>query len=257
MFFKNRLTEKRILSELKNKCFNVISKSTVTSTNTVLKELAAKGAKGNTVIVASKQTAGRGRLGRTFYSPGSTGIYMSILIRPGKEVNPLHITTDAAVCCARVIERMCGEKAHIKWVNDIYVRGRKVCGILTESSFDNEAYAVLGIGVNVFQPKKGFPDEIQDRAGALFEKKEKHLREKVISGILDEFYGISHSSDHKEILEEYKKRSIVLGKEITVLRNGTEEKATAVSVGDDYSLLVCMADGREEKLTSGDVSIKI
>ena len=206
------------------------------------------------VLIASEQTAGRGRLGRSFHSPKDTGVYMSILFKIKEEQNPLLITTDAAVCAVRVFEKMTGEQAKIKWVNDIYMNGRKVCGILTEGIGE---YAVLGIGINILPPKKGFPDDIKDRAGVVFKKREKYLRERVIVEFLREFMSIYQNHDYKKILFEYKEHSMLIGSRILILQNGTEETATALGIGDDYSLIVKKDTGEICNLNSGDVSIKI
>lgn len=241
-FIKDRIPENYII-ELKKK---------VSSTNLIMKGKAQSGAEEFSVLIASEQTAGRGRLGRTFHSPKGTGIYMSILLTPEKDQNPLLITVDTAVCVARVLEKMTGEKALIKWVNDIYIKGRKVCGILAERVEDK---IVLGIGINVFSPKGGFPDDIKDRAGALFETKERYIKEKVITQLLNEFYNIYVNPLRDELLMEYKKRSVVTGKNILILRNGGEEEAVAIDINDDYSLLVKKENGETENLSTGDVSI--
>ncbi len=243
-FIKERIPENYII-ELKRK---------VTSTNLIMKEKAQTGAKEFSVLIASEQTAGRGRLGRSFHSPKGTGIYMSILLAPKKDRNPLLITVDTAVCVARVLEKLTGEKAFIKWVNDIYIKGRKVCGILAERV---ENKIVLGIGINVFPPKGGFPDDIKDRAGALFETKGRYIKEKVITELLSEFYNIYMNPVREELLAEYKNRSMVTGKNILILRNGGEEEAVAVDINDDYSLMVKKENGEIENISTGDVSIKI
>lgn len=243
-FIKERIPENYII-ELKRK---------VTSTNLIMKEKAQKGADEFSVLIANEQTAGRGRLGRTFHSPRGTGIYMSILLAPEKDRNPLLITVDTAVCVARVLEKITGEKALIKWVNDIYIKGRKVCGILAERV---ENKIVLGIGINVFSPKGGFPEDIKDRAGALFEIKERYIKEKVITEFLNEFYNIYMNPVRDELLAEYINRSMVTGKNILILRNGGEEEAVAIDINDDYSLMVKKENGEIENLSTGDVSIKI
>ncbi len=124
-------------------------RESVTSTNTVLKELAEHGGREGMVVIAQRQTMGKGRLGRSFYSPQGGGLYMSVLLRPRFSAEEaLSITTAAAVAVARAIDDVTGERAMIKWVNDVYFHGRKVCGILTEASVDFENsglhYAVLG-----------------------------------------------------------------------------------------------------------------
>lgn len=254
MLFPQKISKRYIEKTLGNSAYNIKVKSCVTSTNTIMKEAARLDAPEFSVLIASQQTAGRGRMGRSFHSPGGTGIYMSILLRPKENANPLLITTHAAVCCTRVFERMTGERAEIKWVNDIYMHGKKVCGILTEGA---SGYAVLGIGINVLPPKGGFPDDIKDRAGAIFEKKEPHLRERVILELLREFMEVYEVGNCRELLGEYRERSLVIGKEILILKNDTQEMATALNVADDYSLVVQKENGEISSLNSGDVSIKI
>ena len=142
------------------------------STNAEALRRAVDGAPEGTVIVAEEQTAGRGRRGRSFFSPAGTGIYLSILVRPALAAERAHLLTcSAAVAVAEAIEACAGVDASIKWVNDVYCRGKKVAGILTEGSFDLEGgvlqHAVVGIGVNVRPPHAGFPAEIAERAGAV------------------------------------------------------------------------------------------
>ena len=143
----------------------------VTSTNTLLKAQAEQGAPEGTVLIAESQTAGKGRLGRHFTSPPGTGIYFSLLLRPHCTAEKsLFITTTAAVAVCEAIEQVTGLNPQIKWVNDIYLNEKKVCGILTEASVDFENgglnWAVLGIGINIAVPKEGFPEEIRSIAGA-------------------------------------------------------------------------------------------
>lgn len=227
------------------------------STNTLMKEEAKMGGEEFSVIIALSQSGGRGRMGRSFFSPCGSGLYMSILLRPKKDINPLYITPFAAVAVSNAFERISGKSAQIKWVNDIYVDNRKVCGILTEASLGENGYAVLGIGVNVFMPDGGFPDDIKMRAGALFEKEEELIREKVATLIINEFIDIYKAFDKEKMLSLYRKRSLVLGKEIDIIENGKTETATAISVDDEFSLIVKKKDGKFYTLNSGDVSIKI
>ena len=246
------LSKKYLEKKLINTPYKVEVKNTVTSTNTIMKERVLSEDCTWHVLLAAKQTAGRGRMGRTFYSPSQSGVYMSIAIKIEDGENPLLITTDAAVCAARVLEKMSGKSAFIKWVNDIYIENRKVCGILTEGA---GKYAVLGIGINVFSPECGFPDDIKDRAGAVFEKKRAYIREDVVVEFLCEFAKIYKKEDRSKLLSEYRNRSMITGKEITILNTG--EKAQAIEISDDYSLIVRSENGEIQKLSSGDVSIKI
>lgn len=142
----------------------------IDSTNTEAKKQAMNGAPHGTVILAEEQTAGRGRLGRTFYSPKGTGIYMSMILRPNLHLSQsIHVTTSVAVAICQVIERLTNQKPQIKWVNDIYLNQQKICGILTEAVTDFESgnveYLILGIGLNVHT--KHFPVELQAIAGSL------------------------------------------------------------------------------------------
>ena len=159
------LSSYSIKQHLKNPHLDISVFSSVTSTNTILKEMAEQGAKEGTVIIAEEQTAGRGRTGKQFYSPKGTGIYISILLRPDIPAEEsLFLTTSAAVATARAIEDVSDKRALIKWVNDIYLEDKKACGILTEGAFNVETgkldYAIVGIGINVCIPDGGFPDNI-------------------------------------------------------------------------------------------------
>ncbi len=246
------ISGKYIKEKLKNTPYKVHVKHSVTSTNSIMKKRALKKNCTYQVLVAAKQTAGRGRMGREFYSPSQSGVYMSVALEINDGENPLLITTDAAVCAARILEKISGKKAYIKWVNDIYIENRKVCGILTEGV---GKFAVLGIGINVLAPKNGFPEEIKNRAGALLEKKKPHIREEVAIEFLREFAKMYKIEEREKILEEYRNRSMIIGKEITIL--DTEEKAQALEISEDYSLIVKKENGEKVKLSSGDVSIRI
>jgi len=253
------ISKKYIKKMLCDNSFFLDVRKCVTSTNTIMKEKAKNGAEEFSVLIAGKQTAGRGRMGRSFYSPCGSGIYMSVLLKPRNGKNPLFITTDAAVCCARVLERLSGEKAEIKWVNDIYIKEKKVCGILTEGA---GVYAVLGIGINILPPQKGFPDEIKDRAGAVFEKSERHIKEKVIAELLREIKTVHNISDGQTLLNEYRNRSMLQGKTVSILKNISgeyveTETATVIGIADDYSLTVKYENGEIKNLNTGDVTIKI
>lgn len=233
----------------------------VSSTNTLAKEKAAAGAKEGTVIIAMEQTEGRGRMGRTFYSPASTGVYFSIILRPNLNLeDSLLITTAAAVAVAKAIETISGADASIKWVNDIFIHGKKVCGILTEASLNFEngglEYAVVGIGINI--ETKDFPNEITAVAGSVFSEKPKNIpvTSRLVAEVLNLF---AESMDHvtdKKYLEEYRKRSFLLGKDILVLKGSQSFPVKAVSIDDKARLVVTYEDNVTEALNSGEVSIR-
>ena len=239
----------------------IICFDSVGSTNTILKELAEKGAPEGTLVIANEQTDGKGRNGKSFYSPRGTGLYMSLLLRPSLSADKSKlITTCAAVAVCRAIEFVCGCVAGIKWVNDVYVRGKKVCGILTEGAVDplsgTLSYAVLGIGINIFEPNDGF-GPVKEIAGALFSKENSmpQVKSALTARITDCFfkmYGSLSTTDH---IDEYVERSIITGKKVSVVRNGSIKQAEAIGINEDLTLLVRFDDGSTENLASGDVSI--
>ena len=238
----------------------------VTSTNTLLKEKAAAGAREGTVIIANSQTGGKGRLGRSFYSPRNTGLYISILLRPS-DLPPqkaLKITTMAAVSACHAIESVLSgdDVPQIKWVNDIFYRGKKVVGILTEASVSMEngnlEYAVLGIGFNVYAPEGGFPEDLKDIAGAILPARQPDAKNKIAAEFLNHFFGTFTAPDHRNYEEEYKRRSLVLGKSVNVIStgSGSTRRAKVLDITSDCNLLVEYEDGTTSVLSSGEVSIR-
>lgn len=233
----------------------------ITSTNTVLKER-AESLPDWYVIVSGRQTAGRGRIGRSFYSPEATGIYLSVLLRPDLPAEQsVRITTAAAVAACRAIEETTDRTPGIKWVNDVFVEGRKVCGILTEGSLNLETggldWVVMGIGFNVYEPEGGFPEEIREIAGPVAAERAGDLRVHLAGSFLRHFGKVCDSLAEASFAEEYRKRSIVTGQNILVLRNGQEIPAFAEDIDGECRLRVRYADGREELLSSGEVSIRL
>lgn len=234
----------------------------ITSTNTVLKEMAANGAAEGTVLVAAEQTAGRGRMSRRFHSPSRTGLYLSILLRPRLNAQEsLFITTAAAVAVARTVEEVSGRSAGIKWVNDVFIDGRKICGILTEASFDMESgeleYAICGIGVNITPPEGGFPEEIEHVAGAVFDEPTSFdTKNRMAAGIIEKFMHYYQCLPEHIFFEEYRKRSVIVGEDITVLGKGEPKRAHAIAIDNSCRLVVRHEDGAEEALHSGEVSIR-
>ena len=247
---------------LKNKTLDVRFFDSIDSTNTALRTLADTGAKEGTVLIAAHQTAGRGRRGRSFYSPEGTGLYMSILLRPTVNAQKLlHITPAAAVAAAQTFEEISGESAGIKWVNDVYMRQRKVCGILTEASTarDGARCVIVGIGVNLLPPEGGFPPALSDTAGSVcMEGDAKILFARAAAGIADRFMSIYANLDDRMLLNEYRRRSILVGKDIDIYRviDGQAERALAAGIDDGFGLVVRFPDGRTETLISGEVTVR-
>ena len=236
--------------------------SEVTSTNTLLREKADSGISEGYVLAADSQTAGRGRMGRAWNSPSGTGIYMSLLLRP-HGITPeetTKLTPMAAVAVCEAIETAAGKKAGIKWVNDIFLDGKKVCGILTEASFSMESgqadFVIVGVGINAYMPDGGFPEDISHIAGCVYDVRVSDGKNKLAAGFLNNFWKYYISKD-TGYTQKYRESSIAIGKEITVITAAGNRKATALDVDDGCALLVRYEDGRKERLISGEISIRI
>lgn len=229
----------------------------VGSTNTELKALAEKGGAHGAVLIALEQTAGRGRLGRSFYSPKDTGLYMSILLRPDFSASEaLNITACAAVAASIAIDAAAGVGTHIKWVNDIYLSGKKVCGILTEASIDFESgglnYAVLGIGINL--NTSDFPEELKEIAASVSDD-DTDLRAYIAAEFLNRFFGYYGNLSEREFLSEYRNRSILTGKEITFVRGNETFDGIVTGIDDEMRLVVRLESGEETSFSSGEVQL--
>ena len=233
------------------------------STNNLLREKAAAGAPEGTVVAAVSQTEGKGRLGRRFFSPADTGVYLSLLLRPDTWLpeQAVHITTMAAVAACEAIEALGERTARIKWVNDIFMDGRKVSGILTEASMGLESgrldYVVLGIGFNAYAPEGGFPPEIGEIAGAVFPERQNDGKNRLAAEFLNRFMVYYRAGAEGSYVEKYRKRSLVIGKEVLVLKQGRKRKAKALDVDRDCHLLVEYEDGEREELSSGEISVRL
>lgn len=255
------LSAESVSRYITNECVRIKYRECVTSTNTILKQMAQNGEKEGLLLVASQQTAGKGRLGRTFSSQKGTGVYFSLLLRPDlKPADSLLITTCAATATAKAIEEISGKNTAIKWVNDIYMNDRKVAGILTESSFDAEkgklAYAVLGIGINICFDE--IPHEIKDIAGAVFNKDEviPDAAAKIIGRTVDIFLDDYKTLTEKNFLPFYIERDYLKNQHIRVIKPTGERDAVAKGIDDDFRLLVTYTDGTKEYLSTGEVSAK-
>lgn len=253
------LLKEAILSFTQNPdFFDINILKTVNSTNSYTKDLAIKGAKHLTVVIADSQTNGRGRLGRDFFSPGGTGIYMSILIDPQKIKIPFSLLTIAAgVAVCRTLNSICKSPALIKWVNDIFVNGKKVCGILAESILESDtpspACVILGIGINVSTPQDIFPGKLSEIAGSIFP--ENADRNVIIAKILTELSAIFENSLSESLILEYKEHSLVLSKKISFTQNGKAYIGTATDINIEGNLVVRLDSGKEMVLKSGEVSL--
>lgn len=229
------------------------------STNDDIKAAAAAGEPGGLVVIADRQTQGRGRMRRPFFSPGGTGLYMSLLLRPGiPAADSVLLTAAAAVSVAEAIERISGREAKIKWVNDIFLDGRKVCGILTEGAVGQDGlleYAALGIGVNIEPPPGGFPDEISAIACSVYEESAPpDARARLAAEILDNLFA-NRDLAARAFLPAYREKSLILGKPVMVSLGEERFPAEAVSIDDDCRLIV-KSDRGLLPLCAGEVSIR-
>lgn len=234
----------------------------IDSTNTEISRLSAAGAREGTVVIAAEQTAGKGRRGRSFYSPAESGIYMSILLRPSLPMEEsVRITTAAASSVAEAIEEVTGIPAGIKWVNDIYVGDSKVCGILTEASFsieDNKLDCiVLGIGINLYQPDADFPEDIKNVAGFICDKKSFSYKNKLIASIIRRFMEYYANIGQGTYMEAYRKRLLWIGKKINIIAGDKKEPAVLLGVDEECHLRVRYDNGSEDAISSGEISIRL
>ncbi|MDY6017895.1 MAG: biotin--[acetyl-CoA-carboxylase] ligase [Oscillospiraceae bacterium] len=231
------------------------------STNKTAKEMAVAGAEHGTVIISDRQTKGRGRYSRNFFSPAG-GLYMSIILRPEvlRFENPTSVTAFAAVSVCEAIESISKKEPEIKWVNDIFIDGKKACGILTEAVTDFESggleWVVLGIGINVYTRKEEFPIDLQATATSIYpDKNMPGVRNKLSAEIINRTLGFGTPPSEAEIFEKYKKRLMILGKKITVIQNQAEYKATATDVDSVGHLIVKKENGEIITLSSGEIRI--
>lgn len=251
------------LKEVSDTTYAVSVFQEITSTNDVLKKLAVTEHVGEgTTIVSDYQTGGKGRLGRSFYSPKGTGLYLSMLLRPtGTVVDNLILTAQAAVAVYRAVKKTLGIELAIKWVNDLYLNGRKVCGILSEGQTSLESghleYVIVGIGVNLYEPENGFPEEIRNRAGSILGRPSECRevdRNLLAAEIIREFYALAKE---KQLASDYIERNMVPGHEILVIDGKGQRKAKALRIMPDGQLEIEEEDHSVHTLVYGEVSVRI
>lgn len=234
----------------------------VASTNQEAKKMALDGAAQGSAVLAEEQSAGRGRMGRSFFSPRGSGLYISVILRPQTDAaNAVLITTAAAVAVCRAIETITGKQPQIKWVNDLYLGEQKLCGILTEAVTNFETGAiesvVVGIGVNFKGCPEQLPEELRRKACFLYaEEAPDTTRNRLAAEIINQLCALSDTLESREFLPEYRRRSMILGEKIRFLRSNAWYEATAVDINENGGLIVERADGTHETLSSGEVSIR-
>ena len=206
------------------------------------------------LVVGGEQTEGRGRQGKSFYSPAKTGVYLSLVIHPMSRLqDAVTATTAAAVAVCRAVEDLTDKKPGIKWVNDVYLEGRKICGILTEAVTDFETQTVtsvvVGIGINV--STESFPDDVENASCLNVNVS----RARLIAAVANELNRIVNSS-YEDYIDYYRSRSIIIGEDIDVVINGEHTYARALGIDNQGGLEIQLSDGTLTTLHSGEITIR-
>ncbi len=236
--------------------------NTVDSTNNYLKRQALLGAPHGTVAVADCQTGGKGRLGRSFQSPGGVGIYLSMLLRPDcPQEQLMHLTCAVGTAMCDALEEAAGVRPGIKWTNDLVCEKRKLSGILVELLNDTRGKlcVIIGIGVNCCQQLTDFPEELRDRAGSLAMVTGRRIdRPKVAAAMMEALANMDRNllTGKEAMLEQYRRDCVTLGQKISVVRGDEIRHGTALDIGNDGDLIVRFDDGHTEAVSSGEVSIR-
>ncbi len=243
----------------KNSVENVVVYKTIDSTNVEAKRILSSKIKPikDLLLVSEHQSAGKGRLGRNFYSPPSTGIYMSLIYHDNDtdcKTDSVAITVTAAVAVYKSLKSI-GVEAKIKWVNDLYVERKKVCGILTEGVLAGsrvDAY-VIGIGINIVETAEGFPDDIKNIAGSINKDID---RNELVANIVNNLYDCLQK-DSSNLMSEYRANSLVIGEVVTVIKPTETFPAKVLEITDEAHLIIEKEDGSTEELLSGEISIRV
>ncbi len=256
----------KALSESKavkcGKSFSVYS--SVDSTNNLIKKMSAVLPDGH-LIIADEQLSGRGRQGKRFYSPNGEGLYMSLLFKNPRDCSDELFTAKISLAVCRAVDRItCTDNNNgvgIKWVNDIYFGGKKLCGILCErfSAADGEKYVVAGIGLNIKLNGRALPSDISQIATSLYDITRNDYDKYVIAAfICEELEKVMNEEfTPEEAIAEYKRRSVVIGREITVHVQDENIRAAALDICEDGALLVRTEDGYTKKLRGGEISVRV
>lgn len=244
---------------------HVICFPSISSTNDYAKTYSCPDLKKNYYFAAEEQTGGRGRRGRSFYSPPGTGLYLTGLYHPQIDPSAASIfTAYAAVAVCRAVEEVCGFSPDIKWPNDILWKGRKLCGILTEMALEGESrsiqYMISGIGVNVGQEEADFPEDIREIAGSLKMVAGKAPRRDALCAALINELEKAYEGFLKtdpSYRSFYESRCITLGKDIFIITAQEKTPAFAEALSDDFGLVARYEDGRCETVYAGEVSSRL
>ena len=250
----SKLSEKVISQELKNMGLDckVVVLDEIDSTNLEAKRMARVVANEAVLLLAESQTAGKGRMGRSFYSPKSTGLYMSYMYTPKTDFSDsVTVTAAASVAVARAIEKLTDLKPSIKWVNDIFIDGKKVSGILTEAVTGQNVKIIVGIGVNI--TTDDFPEDVSAIATALKTKLDRNV---LAVEIIKHLQELIEELPQRTFIDDYRKKSCVLGREVTFFKNGDQTHGTAVDIDRDGGLIVETQNGNVT-LNTGEITLRV
>ena len=230
----------------------------IDSTNNEAKRMMESGFSGKAIVAAEAQTGGRGRLGRSFYSPAATGLYFTVIIPPCFPTEEATLLTPAAaVAVTRVLEKLSGCDLKIKWVNDIYKNGKKICGILAEAVADmeNGGFAGFAVGIGINLSTEDFPEDISAIASSLGASGAN--RNKLAAKIATELFALAENLATREFLPEYRAHSYVTGKEIYFIKDGEKTNATALGIDNNGGLEVRLESGERTTLRGGEITVRI
>ena len=261
-YMPDRITEAEILKWTRGAAIGrrIEVHERLDSTNIRAKQLAAQGAPHGYLVCADSQSSGRGRFGRAFFSPEHSGVYITYILRPIIPAErAVMITSLAAVAVARAIEGLCDIDVKIKWVNDLYIGGKKACGILCEAGMDFESgtleYVALGIGINV--AKMEFPENLRDIATSIGNECGQAIsRSRLIAEISNQLDAMYPQLETGVFMAESRARSIVIGRDVTVLRGDTTYPAHVLDI-DDQGRLVLRTDSGIVRLGAGEISLRL
>jgi len=250
----------------------------VSSTNDVLKDIVT-GSETSDVIITDEirnkakegfsvislaQTKGKGRSGRSFFSPSDCSIYLSILVKPNISVeDSLLITPMAAVAVHDAIREICGIEAGIKWVNDLYINNRKICGILTEGSVGSSReleYAIIGIGINVYMPAEPVPEELKDVYGTIFDSDtatDECILGKLMVSVIKNTLRYYGEINERTFINQYRDAMFLKGMKVIYVSGNDETEVVVKDVDNDMRLVVIDANNKIHHLKDGEVRLKL
>lgn len=253
------MNKNEIIKHLYNNV-DILVYDTLKSSNLTAKELAEGGCDEFTTVIAKSQTNGKGRLGRSFISNSENGLYMSIVLKPTASPDQCaNITTMAAVAVLEAIKETSNTVPTIKWINDIYINDKKVCGILTEASFDSHKlnYAIVGIGINITPPKNSFDNSIKDIATSIFENDAPNgYKELLCAKIIDKLIYYYLNIECKIYMKTYRESSNIIGKEVDVYRGNEIINGIALDINENAELIVKTKNGDICVFNSGEARVR-